>query len=83
MTYMQQICNWDGNFRGSKFQLTLVCIADSRTALFSRLFKNTSSTCSFAWIDLFDNSQFWLKLVRLNFCIMMYSFVCQFSFHSS
>ena len=43
-------------------------------------FENMSWTCSFASTGFFDNSHFWLMLVHLNFCIIIYSFFCQFPF---
>ena len=43
--------------------------------------KNTSQTCSFSWSALFDNLQFWFKLVCFIFCIIIYSLVCQFPLH--
>ena len=30
-----------------------------------------------SWVVLFDNLHCWLKLVCFNFCIIIYSFVCQ------
>ena len=42
----------------------------------------TSETWFFIWTSLFGNLQFRLKLaVCFSFCIIIYSFVCQFSFH--
>ena len=39
------------------------------------------TTCSYTWTALFDNLHFWLKLVCFSFCMINYSFVCQFSLH--
>ena len=39
-----------------------------------------SETCCFTWSVLLNNSHFWLKLVH-GFCIIIYSFACQFSLH--
>ena len=39
-----------------------------------------SETCCFTWSVLLNKSHFWLKLVH-GFCIIIYSFACQFSLH--
>ena len=78
------ICHWSADFCGSKHFFFSWHWAVSRIVtpnyIPDSFFKNTICAYSFSWIDLFHKFHLWLKLVQLNFCIIIYSLVYQVPF---
>ena len=72
------------NFTGNHLYWSFLLIELQPNRLKDRCFPveslqaTASGTCSFTWSVLPNKLHFWLKLVH-GFCIIIYSFVCQFS----